>query len=214
MILIKMIERMFVEDKITTNMNMNNVFKKVNHWLRFKGLSIVEESPPKLIKAIHKGGEIEKIAVVNPGLLETTNVQILNFPIDVEPLVDPYPKDIEVKISDLGEKKQVRIRVMQSEKRLDYKGLPYWVPQFNELRKFLGVETEFDTSPIHGILTKRVQVIKRNYAGLIGGSLLAVIAIFGVRLDILLTYLLVFVAPITAFMGSEYNQLKEMIGTS
>jgi hypothetical protein len=88
------------------------------------------------------------------------------------------------------------------------KGLPYWGLKMDELGKLLDAETEGVDINLDFVLEKRLGLIKRNYLGIIGVSMILFLGLFGLQLDKILMYILVFFAPVTFFMGTEYGQIR------
>ncbi len=46
-----------------------------------------------------------------------------------------------------------------------------------------------------------------------GGALILATLLFGARVDVYATFVVVFFAPFTILMGSEYRQVKELLRT-
>jgi len=179
-----------LEDTFFTNLPTTQIYEKVFIWLKSSSCRITESKEETYLKAIFKGSITE---------------------VPLRPLIDPFSKEISVDILDFGDKRQLKIRVLQGDQRHGMKGLPYWGVKISELKKRLEAENTKSNTNLDVIITKRLNGIKREFVALIGGSLILVYLLKDIDIGLSILILIAFGAPISMFLGSEYSQLTDII---
>jgi Flp pilus assembly protein TadB len=102
--------------------------------------------------------------------------------------------------------------VQQAGSRYRDKGLVYCELKLEELYERLGVVVkQVNLENLYGARVKdEVDKLVRQYLLLFLGSLFVLLFVFGLQLDILLTYVFIFVIPLTYFYGVRYRTYKEI----
>jgi hypothetical protein len=133
-----------LRDRINSPSSTDQVFKDILIWLKFNGVSVIEEEEPRFIKG-HWKGNIVGSDGERTGREETeTYIDQMEakVPFTYDLINDPFPKNIEVNITQCNSGSSVDCVVQQAGSRYRDKGLVYWGMKLEELYEILGVDVK------------------------------------------------------------------------